>query len=128
MTGGRPDPADRRPGTGDFDARLKAAIARDAGKGAGRDEETRSGVNLAFRIGIELVAGVVVGVLIGWALDRWLDTAPWLMVLFFFLGSAAGMINVYRTMSGIGHGVGYRPEEDKPKTPDGPEGKDPRNT
>ena len=51
----------------------------------------------ALRLGIELVAGVAVGGFIGWALDRWLGTAPLLMVVFLGLGATAGIMNVVRT-------------------------------
>jgi ATP synthase protein I len=49
-----------------------------------------------LRLGVELVAGVAVGGFIGWALDRWLGTAPFLMVVFLALGAAAGILNVIR--------------------------------
>jgi len=62
---------------------------------------------LALRIGSELVAALAVGVLIGYFLDVWLETTPWLMVVFFFLGSAAGILNVYRASEGIGMTPGY---------------------
>jgi len=51
----------------------------------------------ALRLGVELVAGVAVGGFIGWALDRFLGTAPLLMVVFLGLGAAAGILNVVRT-------------------------------
>ena len=51
----------------------------------------------ALRLGIELVAGVAVGGFIGWWLDRFLGTAPFLMVVFLGLGAAAGIMNVVRT-------------------------------
>jgi ATP synthase protein I len=51
----------------------------------------------ALRLGIELVAGVAVGGFIGWWLDRFLGTAPLLMVVFLGLGAAAGIMNVVRT-------------------------------
>ncbi|GIS17986.1 MAG: hypothetical protein CM15mP119_3900 [Alphaproteobacteria bacterium] len=54
------------------------------------------GMALAGRVTTELVAGVVVGTFIGWAIDSWLGTTPTLMVVFFFIGSAAGMMNVWR--------------------------------
>ena len=63
---------------------------------------------MAWRIGLELVSALVVGVVIGILLDRWLGTKPWLLILFFVLGSAAGLLNVYRMMSGLGGAVGYR--------------------
>lgn len=51
----------------------------------------------AFKIVAELVIGVGVGGFIGWALDRQLGTAPWLLIVFFLFGFAAGMLNVIRT-------------------------------
>ena len=65
------------------------------------------GIALAGRVTTELVAGVVVGTFIGWAFDNWLGTTPTLMVVFFFLGSAAGMMNVWRAITGRGMAVGF---------------------
>ncbi len=53
-------------------------------------------LGFALRLGVELVAGVAVGGFIGWGLDRWLGTAPFLMVVFLALGAAAGILNVIR--------------------------------
>jgi ATP synthase protein I len=53
----------------------------------------------ALRLSTELIGGIVVGGAIGWFLDRWLGTWPWLFILFFMLGSAAGMMNIVRTAS-----------------------------
>lgn len=74
-----------------------------------------SGFGLAFRIGAELVAGLVVGLGIGWALDAWLGTGPWLLILFFFLGAGAGVLNVWRSVKGYGLAVGYKNGKDVPK-------------
>ncbi len=65
------------------------------------------GMALAGRVTTELVAGVVVGTFIGWALDNWLGTTPTLIVVFFFLGSAAGMMNVWRALTGQGMAAGF---------------------
>ena len=65
------------------------------------------GMALAGRVTTELVAGVVVGTFIGWAFDNWLGTSPTLMVVFFFLGSAAGMMNVWRALTGRGMAAGF---------------------
>ena len=51
----------------------------------------------AFKLGTELVAAVIVGTIIGFILDNWFGTKPWLIIIFFFLGSAAGMLNVIKT-------------------------------
>ena len=37
----------------------------------------------AFRLGTELVAAVVVGTIIGFILDNWFDTKPWLAMYSF---------------------------------------------
>jgi ATP synthase protein I len=56
-----------------------------------------------FRMSSELVGAIVVGGLIGYGLDRLLGTLPWLFLLFFVLGFAAGILNIlraYRQMQG----------------------------
>lgn len=80
-----------------------AKPANDGGNGG-----TGAALALGWRIGLELVGAVAVAVFIGWAIDRWLGTKPWGMVGFFFLGVAAGMVTVYRTVSGLGRAVGCR--------------------
>ena len=62
---------------------------------------------LAWRIGLELVVAILVGTAIGWAIDRWVGTRPWGMIVMFFLGTAAGMVNVWRAVTGAGMAVGY---------------------
>ncbi|HEV7371044.1 AtpZ/AtpI family protein [Arenibaculum sp.] len=74
---------------------------------------SRSALGLAFRIGVELVAAMIVGLGGGLLLDRWLGTAPWGLVGMFFLGAAAGIMNVYRTVNGIGMAPGYRRQPDE---------------
>jgi ATP synthase protein I len=93
----------------DFVARLRAARAREdeeAGRKGPLRGDAGSGMGLGFRIAVELVAGIGVGALIGYALDGWLGTRPWLMVLFFFLGAAAGVVNAYRVAKGLDDSVG----------------------
>ena len=70
-------------------------------------KEQSYGYSVAVRIGTELVAALIVGVGIGFFLDNWLDTKPWFLVVFFFLGAVAGVLNVYRAASGLGAATGY---------------------
>ena len=51
----------------------------------------------ALKISTELVAAVVVGTTLGFILDNWFDTRPWLTITFFFMGVAAGILNVIRS-------------------------------
>ncbi len=53
-------------------------------------------------VGIAFVLAVVFGFLIGYFLDRWLGTSPLFLILFFFIGVAAGIVNVVRTASAVG--------------------------
>ncbi len=57
-------------------------------------------------MGVELVAGIAAGSLIGFGLDAWLGTKPLLMVVFFFLGAAASVVNMYRAAKGLDDSVG----------------------
>ena len=84
----------------DFKTRLK--IAKDKLKNYSKirnNNQNSSFVGSAFKLGTELVSAVLVGTIIGFILDTWFDTKPWLIVIFFFLGAAAGMLNVIRTAS-----------------------------
>ena len=80
----------------DFKTRLKIAKSKIK-KGVENDNEKKGAfMGNAFKLGTELVAAVSVGTIIGFILDSWFDTKPWLIIIFFFLGTAAGMLNVFR--------------------------------
>ena len=106
----------------DLDERLSQfRNERDIATGRTRNEKsTNNGLGFAMRIGVELVAALVIGVGFGLFLDNWLETKPWFMLTFFLLGAAAGMFNVYRVVRNQGGAVGYRqgetPESEMSKT------------
>ena len=81
----------------DFKTRLKIAKSRIKKQILSDSEERGSFMGTAFKLGTELVASVVVGTIIGFILDSWFDTKPWLIIIFFFLGAAAGMLNVIKS-------------------------------
>ena len=78
-----------------------------------KKSEKGSPLGLAFRVSIEITSAVAVGVVIGWLADEYFGTRPWLMLVFFVLGAAAGMLNVYRVASNFGYAVGYRKDIDR---------------
>jgi ATP synthase protein I len=57
-----------------------------------------SSLNLAMRLGVELVAAMVIAVAIGYGLDRLFHTSPWLMIAFVPVGAIAGFRNLMRAM------------------------------
>ena len=67
------------------------------GAGSGDGAARASAMARGFRLSSELVAGVVVGALIGWGFDRLLSTSPFGLIVFFLLGFAAGVLNVVRS-------------------------------
>ena len=81
----------------EFKTRLKIAKTKLKNQVLSDSEKRGSFMGSAFKLGTELVAAVAVGTIIGFILDSWFDTKPWLIIIFFFLGSAAGMLNVIRT-------------------------------
>ncbi|WP_207486010.1 AtpZ/AtpI family protein [Arenibaculum pallidiluteum] len=111
---------DRPPSLDDLDARLRKARERSAPpvEAQARDGVPHSAFGIAFRIGIELVAALVVGLAIGLLFDRWLETGPWGLLAGLLLGFGAGIMNVYRAVNGLGMAVGYRRE---PGQGNGPE-------
>ncbi|WP_421992682.1 AtpZ/AtpI family protein [Roseococcus sp.] len=80
-----------------FETRLKAARDR---QGLDKPEASKGALpstwGFGLRAGVEIVSALIVGVGLGLMLDKWLGTSPWLFLVMFFLGAAAGMLNVYR--------------------------------
>ena len=81
----------------EFKTRLKIAKSKVKKQVQNDNEKRGSFMGSAFKLGTELVAAVGVGTIIGFILDSWFGTKPWLIIIFFFLGAAAGMLNVIRT-------------------------------
>jgi ATP synthase protein I len=100
------------------DAALSARLKRlgerlDASAGrptrtepASRPSDTSAMVR-GFRLSTELVAGVFVGAVLGWFLDRALGISPWGLIVFVLLGFAAGVLNVIRA-AGVGPDAGTK--------------------
>lgn len=68
------------------------------GKSLGKTVRT---IGALSTVGFSFVLAIVLGAWAGWTLDRWLGTGPWLFLTFFFLGLAAGVLNVYRIATKI---------------------------
>ena len=66
-----------------------------------KENPQTSNIGQAFKLSTELVAAVLVGTIIGFILDNWFDTKPWLIIIFFFVGVGAGITNVIRSAKKI---------------------------
>ena len=75
----------------------QAGSARSLEAEAFRSATDASGFARGFRLSSELIAGVLVGAGLGWLIDRWLGSLPWVMFVFALVGFSAGVLNVVRS-------------------------------
>ncbi len=87
----------------DLDARLRAA--REGSEVKRPATGTHRDMSFAYRVLIEMIAGLGFGAFVGWWLDTWLGTRPIVMVVMILLGFAAGALNAYRVSQAYTAGV-----------------------
>ena len=102
------EPDDHRP-LDELGRKLDEVEARRVEKAepVGRARATTRGMALGFRISIEMTAAIVVGAVLGYFIDKAVDTTPLFLGVFLFLGAAAGALNAYRAARGADNAVGF---------------------
>ena len=80
-----------------FKTRLEIAKNKASKRNLYSEKEPPSSIGTAFKLSTELVSAVAVGTIIGFILDNTFDTKPWLILIFFFVGVIAGIVNVFRS-------------------------------
>ena len=80
-----------------FKTRLEIAKKKLSKRDLGKNKQSKSSIGQAFKMSTELVSAVVVGTIIGFILDKTFGTKPWLILIFFFVGVTAGIINVVKS-------------------------------
>ena len=80
-----------------FKTRLEIAKSKISKRNLHKDKKPPSSIGTAFKLSTELVSAVVVGTIIGFILDKTFGTKPWLILIFFFVGVVAGIVNVFRS-------------------------------
>jgi len=86
-----------------FKTRLEIAKNKILKKSNISKQSSSSNLGIAFKMSTEMVAAVVVGTIIGFILDNWFGTKPWLILIFFFVGVVAGILNVIRSAKDMQH-------------------------
>ena len=81
----------------EISTRLEIAKKKIKKKQIKNNGSNAASLGKALKISTELVAAVVVGTTLGFILDNWFDTRPWLTISFFFIGVAAGILNVIKS-------------------------------
>ena len=77
--------------------RLEIAKSKISKKNLFEAKKTPSSIGTAFKMSTELVSAVAVGTIIGFILDNTFGTKPWLILIFFFVGVIAGIVNVFKS-------------------------------
>ena len=80
-----------------FKTRLEIAKKRANKRNLDNKKRDPSPIGSAFKLSTELVSAVAVGTIIGFILDKTFGTKPWLILIFFFVGVAAGIMNVVKS-------------------------------
>jgi len=84
-------------GKDSFKTRLEIAKDKISKKKLFQGNQSSSSLGTAFKMSTELVAHVIVGTIIGFILDKTFGTKPWLILIFFFVGVVAGILNVIKS-------------------------------
>ena len=80
-----------------FKTRLEIAKSKISKRNLYNDKKPPSSIGTAFKLSTELVSAVAVGTIIGFILDKTFGTKPWLILIFFFVGVIAGIVNVFKS-------------------------------
>ena len=80
-----------------FKTRLEIAKKKASKRDLDIKKDNPSPIGTAFKLSTELVSAVAVGTIIGFILDNTFGTKPWLILIFFFVGVIAGILNVIRS-------------------------------
>ena len=80
-----------------FKTRLEIAKSKILKRSKVSQDTSSSKLGIAFKISTEMVAAVAVGTIIGFILDNWFGTKPWLILIFFFIGVITGIMNVIKS-------------------------------
>jgi ATP synthase protein I len=80
-----------------FKTRLEIAKKKILEKNIYNKNDSPSSIGAAFKLSTELLAAVAVGTIIGFIFDKTFDTKPWFILIFFFVGVGAGIMNVIRS-------------------------------
>ena len=80
-----------------FKTRLEIAKKKVLRKDLNNNKHNSSPIGAAFKLSTELVSAVAVGTIIGFILDKTFGTKPWLILIFFFIGVVAGIMNVIKS-------------------------------
>ena len=90
--------------------RIDVALAKKDYKQTFKNTDS---LNIYYRVGTEILAGLIIGAGIGWTIDQWLNTTPLFLLIFFILGGVDGIYNLWRVLTCKGLKMGFFNEKEK---------------
>ena len=87
----------RSPDLADVEARLRKARGESSARPGGEGPPS-SARGAAYRLGSDIIAGLLAGAILGWGLDKLLATTPWMLIVCMLLGFAGGVMNAIRQL------------------------------
>ena len=90
--------------------RIEVALAKKDYKQTFKNTDS---LNIYYRVGTELLAGLIIGAGVGWTIDNWIDTTPLFLIIMFILGGIAGIYNLWRVLTGKGLKMGFFNKKEK---------------
>ena len=90
--------------------RIDVALAKKDNKKTFKNTDS---LNIYYRVGTELLAGLIIGAGVGWTIDNWIDTTPLFLIIMFILGGVAGIYNLWRVLTGKGLKMGFFNKKEK---------------
>ena len=95
----------------DLTTRIDIAIAKkESNKQSINNQDS---INIYYRVGTELLAGLLIGAGMGFTIDSWINTTPLFLIIFFMIGGVAGIYNLWRVLTGKGLKMGFFNNKDK---------------
>lgn len=78
-----------------------------------KEQNNFSFKGVAIKASTDMLSAIIVGAGLGVAIDKYFDSYPWALIIGFLLGSAAGLLNIYRGLCRMGYGLNRRNSEKK---------------
>ena len=88
---------DKKPSDSTQDIKNRIQDFKDIHEDTTPKTPQNQGMGVGLRMATDMVAGVLVGLFVGYNLDSWLNTKPLFLLIFLIIGMVAGLLNVIRT-------------------------------
>lgn len=94
-------------------------MAEDTPPNSNNNFQPDSALGFALKLGTEIISGILVGLVMGYAIDHVWGTQPWGLIVMVLLGAAAGILNIFRLLGLWKPTINTRPPSSRSDEKDG---------